>query len=137
MPCQEYPKNQPPANAKGGPFKTKTECQQSIGDGGCPCCTGDICGEGKICCASAEDSSKTKCQYASPCGGKSPVCSLCIFYAPRGYRTLTLGPYSGYTDAMAAAGNAATDCGGTSPLATPCIVDGVATEWYGFACCPP
>lgn len=40
MPCQQFPKNQPPANAKSGPFDTLAECQESIGaPGGCPCCS--------------------------------------------------------------------------------------------------
>jgi len=39
MPCQQFPKNQPPANAKGGPFDTEQECKEKIGQaGGCRCC---------------------------------------------------------------------------------------------------
>lgn len=58
MPCQQFPKNQPPANFAGGPFDTLDDCKKQIGkDGGCPCCSppnvsddsGD-CGAGRICC---------------------------------------------------------------------------------------
>lgn len=44
MPCVQAPKNQPPANAKGGPFDTEQECKESVGTtGGCPCCSDNDC----------------------------------------------------------------------------------------------
>lgn len=44
MPCVQAPKNQPPANAKGGPFDTEQECKESVGTaGGCPCCSNNDC----------------------------------------------------------------------------------------------
>jgi hypothetical protein len=57
MPCQQFPKGQPPANFAGGPFDTLDDCKKEIGTGnGCPCCSdpnisddsGD-CGAGKCC----------------------------------------------------------------------------------------
>jgi len=44
MPCVQAPKDQPPANAKGGPFDTEQECRESLGTtGGCPCCWDNDC----------------------------------------------------------------------------------------------
>lgn len=44
MPCQQFPKYPPPANAKGGPFDTEQECKESVGTaGGCPCCSDNDC----------------------------------------------------------------------------------------------
>jgi hypothetical protein len=51
MPCQQFPKGQPPANSKGGPFDTEAECKQKIGqEGGCPCCNTGECSSEKRCC---------------------------------------------------------------------------------------
>ena len=44
MPCFQYPENQPPENAKSGPFDTEEECKKSIGTpDGCPCCSNNDC----------------------------------------------------------------------------------------------
>jgi hypothetical protein len=53
MPCQQFPKGQPPANSKGGPFDTEAECLEKLGTkDGCPCCANNDCKAPKTNCCS-------------------------------------------------------------------------------------
>jgi hypothetical protein len=88
MPCQQAPKNSPPANAKGGPFDTEAECKENIGkEGGCPCCSDGECGS-QICCNGK--CAVTCCDLCGP----DEDCTSDFISGPMGYDQIFCGPNS-------------------------------------------
>lgn len=79
MPCQQFPKNQPPKNSKGGPFETKEECES-----GSDCGTSGACFS-CVSCFAIGILPGGECQPLSPEEFPCPQSAYCSgIYDPEG-----------------------------------------------------